>query len=243
MDTDTDEIVVADADELETMPEEYRTILVHQLLAHTEGELSGGDTYQLMAPHAPSAYERKVIYEAAAEEMKHYMIGADLLSQMGIDTSYMLHQPLAEREHYPSDFVRDPTNWAERGLTSLLAEGAALEHIIEMAESSYKPLAETCPTVIREEKGHIAHGHRIVRNLCQTEAGRSAVQEQLTMKWPQVLDLFGRSESKRSKLFMRWGLRKRTNEEARREFIRKTRPKLDAMGLDVPADHLNRNFL
>ena len=238
-----DPVVVVDAEQLDTMPDEYREILVHQLLAHTEGELSGGDAYQLMAPHAPSAYERKVIYEAAAEEMKHYMIGAELLQQMGIDSSYMLAQTLDERSHYPAEFMRDPSNWAERGLTSMLAEGAALEHIYEMAESSYRPLAETCPTVIREEKGHIAHGQRIVRGLCSTQEGRDQVQEQLRYKWPQVLDLFGSSDSRRSKMFMRWGLRTRTNGEARQRFVDATRPKLEQLGLDVPEDHAHRQFL
>jgi len=238
-----DQVIVVDAEQVDTMPDEYREILVHQLLAHTEGELSGGDAYQLMAPHAPSAYERKVIYEAAAEEMKHYMVGAELLEQLDVDTSYMLRQTLDERSHYPAEFMRDPSNWAERGLTSMLAEQAALEHIYEMAESSYRPLAETCPTVIREEKGHIAHGQRIIRSLCATPDGREQVQEQLRYKWPQVLDLFGSSDSKRSEQFRRWGLRQRTNGDARERFVSATRPKLEQLGLDVPPERENRLFL
>jgi ring-1,2-phenylacetyl-CoA epoxidase subunit PaaA len=229
--------------ELQSLPEEYREILVHQILAHTEGELSGADNYHLMAPHAPNAYERKVIYEAAAEEMKHYMIGAKLLADIGVDASFMLTQSLQERAHYPADFLKDTTSWPERGLTSLLAEWAALEHIQEMTESSYRPLAETCPVVMKEEQGHIAHGFRITKRLCEDAEGRRQVQERLNLKWGQVLDLFGRSNSSRSKLFLKWGLRTRSNEEARREFIAKARPKLESIGLEAPPDHLNRQFL
>lgn len=231
------------AQALNKMPEEYKQILVHQLLAHTEGELSGADNYRLMAPHAPNAYEMKVIYEAAADEIKHYMIGAQLLEEMNVDTRFMLRQTLAERSHYPSHFVRHPDNWAERGLSSLLEEWAALEHIREMAESSYLPLRAAFPIVVKEESGHIAHGYRIVRSLCATPEGKQQVQVALNWKWPQTLDLFGRSNSERSLKFLSYGLRKRSNEEARAKFAKEAREKLEGLGLEVPPDEANRAFL
>jgi ring-1,2-phenylacetyl-CoA epoxidase subunit PaaA len=236
-------IAVRSPEELAGMPDEYREVLTHQLLAHTEGELSGADTYWLWAPHAPNAYERKVVFEAAADEMKHFMIGADLLKDIGVSTDHMLTQTLQDRTHYPSDFARDTTNWAERGLTSMLAERAALEHIIEMGDSSYRPLADSCKVVIKEEAEHIGHGIRIVRDLCKTSDGYDAVQENLQTKWPQVLDLFGSSESKRSKVFLRWGLRRQTNDGARSRFVERTIPKLAALGLTIPDSRVGRKYL
>lgn len=230
-------------EDLKSMPAEYRDILVHQVLAHTSGELSGGDHYILLAKHAPDAFELKVCYEAAAQEINHYMIGARILAEMGIDTSHMLRQNLAQREHYPSDFIHEHANWAERGLTSMLAEAAALEHIVEMQESSYRPLAVSLDIVVAEESQHIAHGYRIVKAFCETDEGRAQVQEVLDRKWGQVLDLFGSSTSKRSELFLKWGLRQRSNEQARRDFIVKKARKLTELGLAVPADHVNRAFM
>ena len=43
--------------------------------------------------------------------------------------------------------------------------------------------------------------------------------------------------------YVRWGLRKHSNEEARARFVDKTRPKLAAMGLTPPPDETNRRFL
>jgi ring-1,2-phenylacetyl-CoA epoxidase subunit PaaA len=236
-------ICVNTPEELKSMPDEYRDILAHQVLAHTSGELSGGDHYILGARYAPNAFEIKVCYEAAAQEINHYMLGAQILADMGIDTSHMLRQSLEQREHYPSDFVHEHSNWAERGLTSMLAEAAALEHIVEMQESSYKPLARSLDIVVTEESQHIAHGYRIVKAFCETDAGRAQVQQVLNRKWGQVLDLFGSSTSKRSELFLKWGLRQRSNEQARRDFIAKKRPKLAELGLTAPDDHLNRKFM
>ena len=205
--------------------------------------MSGADTYIRVAPHVPNAYELKILYQSAAEEIKHYMIGADLLKDIGIDAGYMLKQQLTERQHYPSDFIHEYTNWYERGLTSLLAEWAALEHIRELSESSYLPLARSCDVVAKEEMAHVAHGFRITKHHCETEEGREAVQSVLNRKWGQVLDLFGASESKRSGLFLKWGLRKYSNDEARQRFAAQARQKLEGLGLQVPPDDTNRKFM
>jgi ring-1,2-phenylacetyl-CoA epoxidase subunit PaaA len=234
---------VQDAQQLKSMPSEYQEILVHQLLAHTSGELSGGDTYIRVAPFAPNAYELKILYQFAAEEINHYMIGAELLSDIGVDTEYMLKQQLSERDHYASDFVHEYANWYERGLTSLLAEWAALEHIYEMQKSSYLPLARSCASVARDEMGHVAHGFRVTKSQCETDEGRAAVQAILDRKWGQVLDLFGASNSRRSVLFLKWGLRQYSNEEARQRWATQARAKLEKIGLTPPPDHVNRKFL
>jgi ring-1,2-phenylacetyl-CoA epoxidase subunit PaaA len=236
-------IQVESAEQLKEMPKEYSEILKHMLLAHTEGELSGADAYREGLAFAPNARELKVLYESAADEIEHYMVGARLLADMGIDASYMLKTKVEDRYHYPSQFMADYTNWAERGLTSMLAESAALEHLVEFRESSYRPFAAIVDQVIAEESVHISHGRRIVREMCETEEGRQACQNVLDRKWGQVLDLFGSSTSKRSELFQKWGLRQRPNETARQDWTLRTRPKLADMGLNAPADHLNRQFM
>jgi ring-1,2-phenylacetyl-CoA epoxidase subunit PaaA len=124
----------------------------------------------------------------------------------------------------------------------MLAEAAALEHILEMQMSSYRPLADSCSVVIKEESKHIAHGHRIVKSLCKTDEGRRSVQEVLNRKWGQVLDLFGSSDSRRSLQYREWGLRRRSNDDARQDFIQKSRARLDRLGLVTPCDTKNRKF-
>jgi ring-1,2-phenylacetyl-CoA epoxidase subunit PaaA len=84
-------MAVNTARDVANYPPIYRELLVHQLRAHTEGELSGGDTYIKMSKFAPNAYELKVIYESAAEEMNHFMIGASLLADLQVNVDFMLH--------------------------------------------------------------------------------------------------------------------------------------------------------
>jgi ring-1,2-phenylacetyl-CoA epoxidase subunit PaaA len=89
----------------------------------------------------------------------------------------------------------------------------------------------------------VAHGFRIVRGLCQTDSGKQQAQTALNRWWAVSLDVFGRSESARSRQYTKWRLRQYTNAEARQKFIAMAVPKLLQLGLVVPDEHANRKFL
>jgi ring-1,2-phenylacetyl-CoA epoxidase subunit PaaA len=237
-----EKIVVEGPDELARMPEEYRQVLLHQMLAHTEGELMGVAEYLRIAHVAPNAHEKLHCYEGARDEMSHYVISADVLAAIGVDTSYMLAHGAA-RTAYPQDWLAGKTTWAERGITSYLAEWGALDIIEEMAESSYRPWAAVMPEIVADEARHTAHGRRITEEALATTEGRDAVRRALDRMWPEVLDMFGRSNSERAARAVRWGVRLRDNEQARRHFASRARAALAELDLHPPADHLNRKFL
>jgi ring-1,2-phenylacetyl-CoA epoxidase subunit PaaA len=231
-------------DEFARMPEEYQGLVIHQMMAHTEGELSGADDYlELFYPMTSDPYEKKVCCERGGEEVDHFRKGAKVLADVGQDASFMIDVPLQERSLYATEAVKRIDNWPERGFFSMLGEAAVLDILKEMAESSYKPVADMCPGVIKEERVHVAHGLRIIRDLCQTPSGRQEAQKALLRWWPVALDVFGRSDSKRSRLYVKWRLRKYTNEQARDRFVEATVPKLQAFGLELPDSTANRRFL
>ena len=222
--------------DLAKMPAVYQDLLRHQMLAHTEGELSGADDYlQVFLPLAPNVVEKKICCERAAEEYDHYLIGAAVLSELGVDTEYMVAQRLEDRSLYASPAIHHITTWAQRGVFSFLGEDAVLDHIKEMAQSSYVPWANSFESIIRDELVHVAHGKRIVRELLQSEEGRVEVQAAIDALWPLILSLFGKPDSTRSEDYVRWGLRQRTNREARNNYVERIVPKLTVMGLTVPS--------
>lgn len=217
------------------MPQEYQDLALRQFRVHTEGELSGADDYiQVFLPIAPNAYERKVCCERAAEELDHYIIGSRVLAELGVDTTEMLEQELMERSLYASPAIHRIKRWPQRALFSFLGEDAVLDHIKEMTRSSYKPWAESFPTVVRDEHVHIGHGRRIVRELMGTDAGAAEIQATLTRMWPLILSLFGSDGSKHAEAYLHWGLRQKTNKQAREDFVARVTPELERMGLTVP---------
>lgn len=222
--------------DLAKMPADYQELLRRQMLIHTEGELSGADDYlQVFLPLAPNVFERKICCERAAEEYHHYMLGAAVLSELGIDTEYMVAQRLEDRSLYASPAIHRITSWAQRGVFSFLGEDAVLDHIKEMAHSSYLPWASSFESIIRDERIHVSHGERIVRGFLRSEEGRREIQAAIDALWPLTLTLFGKPDSSRSKEYVRWGLRRRTNREARDHYVARIVPELAAMGLTVPS--------
>jgi ring-1,2-phenylacetyl-CoA epoxidase subunit PaaA len=232
-------------EDFRNMPEEYRQLVTRLMLVHTEGELTGADDYtQIFYNLAPNAYEKFVCCERAAEEVNHYMLSAEVLNGIGVDTSHMLKQHFMERPYYPNELVRGIKTWMERGIFSFIGEAVVLEHLLEFQHSSYQPFSEIfVKQIIKDEHTHVAHGYRIVKEACFTQQGRAEVQTALNRLWPHLLDLFGRSDSKRSRLYVKWGLRQTTNDELRRRFMKKILPRLAAMNLVVPDQNVGRSFI
>jgi 1,2-phenylacetyl-CoA epoxidase catalytic subunit len=52
--------------------------------------------------------------------------------------------------------------------------------------------------------------------------------------------MFGRSGSKRSERYRYWGLKRRSNEQARNQYIKEVRPLIVKLGLQVPSVEKNR---
>jgi ring-1,2-phenylacetyl-CoA epoxidase subunit PaaA len=227
------------------MPREYQDLAIRLMKVHTEGELTGADDYtQVFYNLAPNAYEKLVCCQRASEEIEHYQLSAKVLADIGVDTSEMLSQHFLQRPYYPNELVRGVRDWMERGIFSFLGEAIVLEHLLEFARSSYKPFADIFnQQIIRDEHTHVAHGYRIIHDACQTEEGRAGAQRALDRLWPHLLDLFGRSDSPRSRLYRCWGLRRTSNSQLRAQFIVKTLPRLAVMGLTVPDHEAGRTFL
>ena len=52
-----------------------------------------------------------------------------------------------------------------------------------------------------------------------------------------------RSDSQRAERFRYWGLKRRTNDEGRQQFIAEVNPILESMGLEVPDPLKGRKYL
>ncbi|WP_413185440.1 Phenylacetic acid catabolic protein [Paraburkholderia sacchari] len=230
------EHAVKTPEDLRNMPKEYQELVTHLMLVHTEGELTGADDYtQVFYNLAPNSYEKVVCCERAIEELQHYQLSSEVLAGIGVDTDYMLAQHFKERPYYANELVRGVRTWMERGFFSFLGEAVVLEHLLEFETCSYEPFSEIfVRQIIKDEHVHVAHGFRIVRDACRSPETRTEAQVALDRLWPHVLALFGRDDSHRSQQYVKWGLRKTTNGELRKEFVRKTLPKLSELGLSVP---------
>jgi ring-1,2-phenylacetyl-CoA epoxidase subunit PaaA len=72
---------------------------------------------------------------------------------------------------------------------------------------------------------------------------RERVQRAVDFWYLTGLDMFGRSESRRAERYRYWGLKRRSNAEARQQYIAEVNPLLLGMGLNVPDPLAGRKYL
>jgi len=172
----------------------------------------------------------------------HFIRGAEVRAGIGFDAMPLMHKTVKTREHYKTEGVEVVDSWLKRGLFSFLGETGVLMMIEEMGHSSYQPLAQMTHQIIIDEHGHVAHGYRIVKEIVERD-GAQAVQPHFEQAWAMALDLFGRSDSQRSKAYLHWGLRQYSNEQARQRFIELISPRITQLGLSIPHPQHDRKFL
>jgi ring-1,2-phenylacetyl-CoA epoxidase subunit PaaA len=91
----------------------------------------------------------------------------------------------------------------------------------EFYDCSYLPLQRVLPDIVTEELGHIEYGgNKTAELILKGDETKKKVQKALDFWYVTALDMFGHAESKRSDRFRYWGLKRRTNAQAREDYIR-----------------------
>ncbi|MGH7087625.1 MAG: Phenylacetic acid catabolic protein [Stellaceae bacterium] len=79
-------------------------------------------------------------------------------------------------------------------------------------------------------------GKDFCTELCRTPEGRAEAQDAIDRYFPMMLPFFGRPRSENSALFRRRGIKQRSNEEMRDDFIARARAVVEShLGLKLPA--------
>jgi 1,2-phenylacetyl-CoA epoxidase catalytic subunit len=176
-----------------------------------------------------------------AEEIDHFRMMNGLLQGIGVDRSELLRHTNAER--YVDAFrVTDIPTWADVAAFCALIDRIGRFQIEEMVGSSYQPLDPVLPRIIQEELGHVGYGAARLGQLAKDPATHDQAQAAVNRWYPRALDSFGRSGSYRAERYIDWGLKRRLNEEARRDYINEVTPLLQGMGLIVPDEDYDRHF-
>jgi ring-1,2-phenylacetyl-CoA epoxidase subunit PaaA len=224
------------------MDSEYQELLRRLLAIQADCEIGGPHLYlPTIFRLAPSRLEQLAVARTAAEEFDHYRKFARLAGDIGLDVSYVLSWPNEKR--YVEAFRGKIATWEEYAIFGFLIDRVGKYQLEEFMNCSYQPLATITPGILKEELGHVGHGfNKTIELLAERDESRIALQEALDRWYPKALDMFGRSKSKRSERYIYWGLKRRSNEQARIEFIAEVNPLIKNMGLRVPGDGLGRLY-
>lgn len=229
--------------DFEKMPPEYRELLTRLLTIQADCEIGGPHIYvDHWTLRAPTVDDQWRVARIAAEEIDHCRKMLRLLGLIGIDRSDILVRPRSQRE--VDAFKQDMTTWADFAAFGMLIDKVGEYQLDEMLGSSYLPIDDALPTILREEKGHVMYGQQQLEKMIASGADGLASAQAAVDRWYVTgLDMFGRSGSARTERYIEWGLKRRTNEEARRQYIAEVEPQIAALGLRVPDRLEGRQYL
>jgi ring-1,2-phenylacetyl-CoA epoxidase subunit PaaA len=230
-------------EDLEKMPAEYKDLLERVLTIQADCEIGGPHLYvKDILPRAPSQVNQLIVARTAAEEMDHYRKIAKLAGDIGTDTSFLLSRPNQKRS---LEAFRGVINtWEDFAVFGFLIDRVGRYQLEEFLDCSYLPLQRILPEILKEEIGHIGFGTNQTAELAaKGDEERERAQRSVDFWYIKALDMFGRSDSERSNRFCHWGLKRRSNSQARWEFIKEVGPIIQGMGLTVPDPIKDRKFL
>ena len=229
--------------DLEKMPSEYRELLGRVLTIQADCEIGGPHLYvNNMLPTAPSKINQLIVARTAAEEMDHYRKIARLAGEIGVDTSFLLSIPNQKR--YLEAFRGEITTWEDFAVFGFLIDRVGRFQLEEFLDCSYLPLQRVLPEILKEEMGHVGFGTNQTAEMAAHDGEtKDRVQTSLDFWYIKALDMFGRSDSERSNRYCHWGLKKRSNTQARWEFKKEVDPLILNMGLSVPDPVAGRKYL
>jgi ring-1,2-phenylacetyl-CoA epoxidase subunit PaaA len=201
--------------ELKQQPQEYQTAVEKIVISHAVNELYGAQVFDEPAIQlAPTPYAKWLTCRVAMEEYHHHVRFKALADEIGIAPERMdpgHKQPL-------SIFQFQLKTWPEFCVIKAIADYAEILQVEDLLHCSFHPLRNLGRITMPEEKFHAKFGKDSCLELIQ--AGRAAeVQDAIDRYFPITPAFFGASQSKNNEMFRRWGLKQRTNDEMRADFL------------------------
>src|SRR5437667_4583219 len=224
------------------MPPEYRDLLVRLLTIQADCEIGGphvsGDHWAFRARKVDDQWR---VARIASEEIDHCRKFLRMLGMVGLDRSDILFRPRSKRE--VDAFKVDMPDWGDFAAFGFLIDKVGQYQLDEMVGSSFLPTDDVLPTILREEKGHVAYGEQQLPQMIATAEGRVAANRATDKGNVVGPDMFGGSKPARDESYIEWGLKKRTNGKMREDYIAEMDPKISALGLRVPDKLAGRKYL
>jgi ring-1,2-phenylacetyl-CoA epoxidase subunit PaaA len=213
---------------------EYQDLLRRIITIQADCEIGGPHLYvKDILPSAPSRQMQVVVARTAAEEIDHFRKMARLAGEIGQDVSHTLRWSNMDR--YVEAFRTTITTWEDFAVFGFLVDRVGSYQLHEFVGCSYAPLDRAVRTMIPEEVGHIEFGTNATAELAAKGGeAKERAQRAVDYWYVKALDMFGNSGGYRSQRFRYWGIKQRSNEQAREEYIAEVNPLIEQMGLQIP---------
>ena len=212
----------------------YRQSLIHLMTMQADSELAGAYGYVPWITKAPTVEEKLVVAQIVKDETRHAKVMYDLLAELGVDVgqhvaahdrSFAVRLEDSEADigtarisadkrvnifYYPID------TWADFVMFNFCMDRGAGHQLEDVRTSSYGPWRRGVEGIFKEEKMHIRHGELWVRRLADNPATRPEATRTFGKWFVRTMNIFGRPDSPKNRLYRELRLKARDNDQVRR---------------------------
>ncbi|MFT5600720.1 MAG: ring-1,2-phenylacetyl-CoA epoxidase subunit PaaA [Flavobacteriales bacterium] len=219
------------------MPEKYRQNLIRQISQHAHSEIIGMQPEGNWVSRAPSLRSKKILMAKIQDEAGHGLYLYCAAETLGVTRDQFIQWLHEGKAKYASVFNYPSPTWGDMGAIGWLVDGAAIVNQVSLQRTSYGPYARAMVKICMEESFHQRQGYEIMARLMDgSETQRKMAQDALDRWWWPSLMMFGPhdAESAHTSSSMQWKIKRETNDDLRQQFIDKTIPQAELLGLKVP---------
>lgn len=219
---------VVDAAAAHAVGPEYVRAVGKVVASHVRNELAGAVAFDEPAiALAPGPREKWLACRIAMEEYGHHLKFQRLALELGLAGDG------GGRTLSVFDF--ELSSWSEFAVLKALVDLAEVVLMEELLETSYLPLRRLVTALLPEERFHVSFGRTETKALAADVGLRPVLQQAVDDLVGFTVPFFGRSDSANNELFRRWGVKHRTNDEARSVWADRCRAFVEGeLGLRFP---------
>jgi ring-1,2-phenylacetyl-CoA epoxidase subunit PaaA len=226
------------------MPDRYRRQLIRMMSQHAHSEIVGMLPEGNWITRAPSLRRKMSLLAKVQDEAGHGLYIYCGTETLGVDRHELVGELLSGKAKYSSIFNYPTLTWADIGVIGWFVDGAAIVNQTMLAKASYGPYARAMVRICKEENFHKRQGYESVATLAAGTPGqRAMVQDAVNRWWWPSLMMFGPNDkdSPNSAELIKWGVKKKSNDELRQRFVNLTVPQAQAVNLTLPDPDLKYN--
>ena len=233
---------------LDEMTDEYRGHLTHLMMMQADSELAGAFGYVPWITKSPDIKETLQVAQIVKDEVRHARVMYRLLEGVGVDVDkyYKEHNfnLRVDKDDIGTLRVADDKRvnifyypietWYDFIMFNFCMDRGAGHQLEDSLDCSYKPWCDGMEGIFKEEAMHMAHGDQWTEKLSSDPKTHDELQKALDRWYPRTMNIFGRANSPKNKLYRQLGLKKRDNDEVRQAFARDVAGLCSKFGLRVP---------
>lgn len=227
----------------------YRGEIMRLMAVFVDSEMAGASGFADSINMAPGLNERIIAARIVAEKFVHAGRVLKIMEEFGANTSrYVGSHPWSNRLSRESSlgtkridgdmrlnvFHYPLTDWCDALTMNTLMGCATVIQLKELSDCSYQPLASAFTEILPVESRHANLGVAGLRQILADGDASAKAQASADYWYPRVASTFGRASSDHLDAYLRYGLRRRSNEELLGAWQTEAGRILSELGLAIP---------